>query len=143
MNKVADNKRLVPILSRFVSRCLRRRAGGLAGSRVLAALTAAAILVGVQTAARFERADTAETVLVTSLAAPIPALHSVPSYRITSAPRTASRLPDHIAAALPARAHDGLRRSFTLRASTTGAIEQPVASIVSRGYDATAPPALS
>jgi hypothetical protein len=117
--------------------------GVIAGSRIIAALAAATIVVGAQTTMRFERLDATETTLVASLSAPMPALHAVSVHRAPVAVRSLSRLPAHLDAALPAYGQKELRHSGPPHSVTVGASEQLRASIVSRGYDATAPPALS
>lgn len=143
MSKVVDTYRPMRSLSRLLSRCLRTRTGLTSGARVLAVLTAAAMLVGVQATAGLARAGSAERDVVAALSAPLSALHSAPSYRVSFGPRSASRSPDHLAAALPACPYHGVRAVPASRSVTSDAIEQPRAPIVTRGYDATAPPVLS
>ena len=143
VKKVADDQRLVRSASRWMSRCLRSSARLTAGSRILAALSALAIFIGAQSPARFERLGSPATELVAALSAPTPALHSVPTVRVVAAPRSVSRLPDTVAAALLASPDDGLRVALVACDVTHDAIEPPCGSVASRGYDATAPPALS
>jgi hypothetical protein len=114
-----------------------------AGSRILAALTALAIFVGVQSPASLERFVSSQTELVSSLSTPMPALHSVPTVRVVVAHRSVTRLPDTVAAALLASPDDGLRIALVACEVMPDAIKPPCGSVASRGYDATAPPALS
>jgi len=129
--------------SRLISRRLRMSVGFGANARFLGLLSALAIFVGVQTSAPFERVDSPSTELVTSLSAPMPALHSVPTSRVAFTSRAPSRLTDGLGVALPA---DRLREVATTtvsRHALAAVIARPSGSVVSRGYDATAPPALS
>jgi hypothetical protein len=143
VSKLPGNHRLMAALSRIVSRCLRMPTGLTAGTRVVAALAAATIVVSAQTTLRFDRAGTTETSLVESLSAPMPAWHPVSVQRVAVPLRPPSRLPAHVDAALPVDAAVPLRQSFASHAFAIGASTQPGASTVARGYDATAPPALS
>ena len=143
MSKAADNHRVMRSFSRLMSRCLRVPASLPASSRILAALTALAIFVGVQSPASLERFVSPQTELVSSPSAPMPALHSVPTVRVVVAHRSANRLPDTVAAALLASPDDGLRVALVACELMPDAIKPPCGSVASRGYDATAPPALS
>lgn len=114
-----------------------------AGSRILAALSALAIFVGAQASTGFDRVGSSETELIASLSAPMPALHSVSTSRVAFSSRAPSRLPDDPGVALAADRLGEVATTFASHHSVAGAIVRPTGSVVSRGYDATAPPALS
>ena len=142
MNRIATNHMLMPVLSRLMSRGARTRAGvRVAGSRVVAAFLAAAVLFGAQTSARFESAHTADAVHGAASTLALPALQTVANFRVAIESRSPSPVP--VGAALPPSAYDGLPVAFASRAVTSGAVEQLREAMASRGYDATAPPALS
>jgi len=137
--KVANPRRM-PSLSRFMVQYLRTRAGSITGARVLAML---AIVVGAHAVSPNERVGSAEAIVVTSLSAPMPVLHSVSSDRVAFSARSPSRQTDHVGNALPTTAYDELPLSLASRGVSSGASDRPRRSVASRGYDATAPPALS
>jgi hypothetical protein len=137
---VAPNQRRMRIFSRFSLETMRTRAQLISGARVFAML---AILVGAQAVTRLEPSASAETKLVVPLAAPMPALHSVVVSRVAFSSRAPSRLPDDIGVALAADGFDGVATALASHALPAVAIERPSGSVVARGYDATAPPALS
>jgi len=141
-NAAVDNRR-TRRLSRLIGRRLRSSAGLTGGSRLLALLSALAIFAGIQSAVHFERSGASRTELVTPLASPMSALHTAPTVRVVVAARSVSRLPDAVAAALPASPADGLRVALVACDVTLDAMQPPCGSVASRGYDATAPPALS
>lgn len=136
----AENPKPIRNFSRLTSRSLRVRGGLMGGLGFFAAL---AILFGVQAAAGVGRSGLPETTLDTSLSAPMPALHSVSLTRLAVAPRSSSRPSHDVGAALRPDTYDPLTIEFSPRSLPNGAIKQPRRSVVSRGYDATAPPALS
>ena len=127
-------------LSRLMSRSPRVRGGLIGGFRFLAAL---AVLFGIQAAANVERSSSLDTTLESSFRAPMPALHSVSLTRLAVAPRASTRAPHDAGAALRPEASVSLTVVRSPRSVTRVATEQSSRSIVSRGYDATAPPALS
>jgi hypothetical protein len=131
VSKTARDRTPMAILSRLTSRWLR------------ASFMMAAILVGIHAATRVELASSSDTISATSTATPIRALHSAPSYGTAFASRSASRLPDRVAAVLPESSGGTLAIAVNARSLTPSGPEQPNSSVVSRGYDATAPPPLS
>ena len=136
---IPDSHRQMRGLSRFRLRSPRGHPMFVGGSRVLAVL---AILWGALGTARLERADAGDARLVASLSAPMPALHSVASARVAFSSRAHSRVPD-IGPALPASEEERPALAVASRATARRPVEKPCASIASRGYDATAPPAVS
>jgi hypothetical protein len=147
VSKLATKHMLMPILSRLMSRGARaRHRVRVAGSRVLAGFSAAVILIGSQSAVRIDRQSAAETVRVAPHAAAVPALpalHSVAPCRVALESHSPSPSRVREGAALPAYAQAGLAARISSDAVTIGAIANHGGSVVSRGYDATAPPALS
>ena len=136
----SSNPKPVRSVSRLMSRSLRVRGGLFAGVRFLVGL---AVLCGIHAAATVDPSRPLDTALVSSLSAPMAALHSVPLTRLAVAPRLGSRPSDHAGAALRPETSPRLSLVRSTRSVAVVAIEQSSRSIVSRGYDATAPPALS
>ena len=143
MSQAADDHSVLRSFSRLMSRCLRTSIHHASGARVLGFLSALAIVVGAQTSAHFERVGSSSTELVTSLSAPMPALHSVPTSRVAFASRAPSRLTDNLGVALPAGGLGEVATTIASHHLLASLIARPSGSVVARGYDATAPPALS
>ena len=148
MKRLTGLLQLMPLASRSLSRSPRTRAGaGLHGAlaRLLAGVSAAALLFAAQTSDRLQRGpsvDAFDSASPTTLAV----LHSVPSHRLALESRSPARSParwtNRFDAALPAFA----RATHVREAAHHVVAVAPSlasASIAGRGYDATAPPALS
>ena len=144
MKRLTGLLQLMPLASRSLSRSPRTRAGaGLHGAlaRLRAGVSAAALLFAAQTSDRLQRGpsvDAFDSASPTTLAV----LHSVPSHRLALESRSPARSTNRFDAALPAFA----RATHVREAAHHVVAVAPLlasASIAGRGYDATAPPALS
>lgn len=133
----------VHTLRSFVSRCLSRdartlvRTGGDV-SRLIFALAAAGVLLAAQTI-RFGREGSA----VTLRSASSPAPHFAPSHRLALASRPPVQWQSGSDAALLNDACAAARDTLARESTTIPARASCGASVVARGYDATAPPPLS
>jgi hypothetical protein len=138
---------LMPMISRVLSRCTRAWAGVRpAGSRVIAALAAAAILLGANAPLQVEREARTDALRGVSTSSLLVALHSAPLHQLTLASRSGlrpSRWSSSTGAALPAPAHRHLPTTVAGGPAPRAAHQRRGASVAARGYDATAPPALS
>lgn len=147
MSSFARTHTLMPMISRVLSRCTRAWAGVRpAGSRVVAALAASAILLGANASLQLEREARTDAFRGVSSAGSLVALHSAPLQHLTLASRSGSRpsrWSSSIGAALPAPARGHLPPTVAGRPALRGTHEQSGESVAARGYDATAPPALS
>jgi len=114
-----------------------------ASSRVVAALAAAAILVAMQASNRAEPSASVDAGRAVASAASLVALHSVPTYRLALDLRSSGRWASSVGTPLPARVELELPPTVARRIAISSAIEQRDTSVAARGYDATAPPALS
>lgn len=130
-------------ISRLISRDRRTRVGfhGV-GSRIVAALVSAAILFAAYASVRAERDPSA--LYSAATAASLPALHSAVLRRVPldarSSTRRSTKAP--LDTALPARAAVSMPVAAD-QAASGRALESFAATVAVRGYDATAPPALS
>ena len=144
MRSPAHPRMLMPLLSRFISRGGSARAGASrASSRLITGLVAAAFVFAAQVAIRFERADSPDALRAISPAASVAALHSAPGHRFTLESHSASRRPTSFAPALPSCSRVVLFETTDCDTAIPRVAEQRIAPAVARGYDATAPPALS
>jgi hypothetical protein len=140
VNWFSPRRTLLSIVSRFISRGGRTRAGvGGAGSRLIAALAAASIVFTPQARIRFERDASADAFRAISPVASVVALHSASTHRAAFE----SRSPSSSDAALPSRASTALLEPFGLRAAIVSVVDWHDTGLLARGYDATAPPTLS
>jgi hypothetical protein len=132
------------IVSRVISRGARAR--GVArtvGSRVIGALAAAAILFAAQVSSRADRTASTDVVRAVSPAASSLALHTAPAHHLELDLRASARWPSTIGTPLPVFAVAALSETVRRLVSIVAALEHRDTSVVARGYDATAPPALS
>ena len=148
MNRPAHPRMLMPLLSRFISRGGSARAGtGAIRPRLVAALAAAAIVFVAQASVRFESASADDALRVVTPAASFAALHSAPSHRLAleshSPSHSPSRRPASFAPALPSCSRVVVLDGSTCDAAIQRVSEHRITPAVARGYDATAPPALS
>jgi len=110
---------------------------------LFAALVAAAFVFAAQVSVRFERADSAGAVGAVSPATAVAALHSASGHRSTLESHSASRRPASLAAALPPCSGVVFLDTSARDTAIPRVTEQRTTPAVARGYDATAPPALS
>ncbi len=144
MNRFAGHQALVPILSRLMPRGARVRCGAVnSGLRVLALLALAPILFGLGASVGIGGGDAATTVHVAPSVGSLPALHVVHAYRLGVEARAHSRAHAPVDAAPSMLDPMGASVMSSRRALAISAIAQPRPAAVDRGYDATAPPALS
>ena len=143
MSRFARTYTLMLIVSRLMARGARTRAGvRCACSRVIATVTAA-ILFGAQISIHLQHDATADEVRSFSTAAPFAALHSPPTNRFALEPRSSTRPPSSRDVPSPEYAQDAFSRTIEHHIAVAAAIGFVGQSAVARGYDATAPPALS
>lgn len=146
MSSFARTHTLMPMISRVFSRCTGAFAGVRpAGSRAIAVFAAAAILLGGNASLRLEGQARADALRDVSPTAGLVALHSASLHHLTLASRSgsrSSRVSSSVGAPLPARAHRTPQLPL-VREPAAGGAQQCGASVDARGYDATAPPALS
>jgi hypothetical protein len=140
----AHLRMLMPLLSRFISRGGAARAGARRVSpRLIAALVAAAFVFAAQVSIRFDRADAADVLRAVSPAASLAALRSAPGNRFALESHSLSRRPASFAAALPSCSRVLLLDTADCDVAILSVSEQRITPAAARGYDATAPPALS
>jgi hypothetical protein len=113
-----------------------------AGSRVIAAFAAFAILCAAQVSTRATSA-TAVDVVRASTATSLVALHAASMHRLGQELRSSMRWPSGVDAPLAASIRIGLPELILDPVAIVGAVEQSDSAVAARGYDATAPPALS
>lgn len=131
------------IISRVFSRGkVAREAFRTAGSCVIAALAAAAVLFTAQLSTRQAAAAAADGPRAPSVTSLV-ALHPVPTQRLGHELRSSMRWPPSMDVPLLAPARLELAEPIDVRVTIVGTIEQSDTSVAARGYDATAPPALS
>jgi hypothetical protein len=111
--------------------------------RVIAAFTALALLVAAQGTIRLQGDSSAGAIRASSTATAFAALHAAPTHRLALDSRSSTRWPS--GADVPVLSHGTISSSETIEhsvaiATTIGRANEPS---VARGYDATAPPALS
>ena len=146
MKRLAGPLQLMPLASRSLSRSPRARVG-LHGAfvRLLAGVAAAALLFAAQTSDRLQRGPSVDA-FDSASATTLPVLHSVPPHRLALDSRSLGRSParstHRLDAALPAFAQATHVREAAHHVVAV-APSLASASIAGRGYDATAPPALS
>lgn len=111
-------------------------------ARLMAGIAGAALLVASQSVDQSRRDASVDALHSIVPAATLPALHPIPSQRLAAQSRWSTHWSTGHAAALPAVVQASLLPDAALdgAASTSIAV---CAATVSRGYDATAPPALS
>jgi hypothetical protein len=144
VSKPAHLRTLMPLLSRFISRGGSARAGASRVSpRLVAGLVAAAFVFAAQVSIRFERADSADALRAVWPAASVAALHSAPSHRFTLESHSASRRSVGFTAALPSCSRVVFVDTLDCDVAIPKLAEQRITRAAARGYDATAPPALS
>jgi len=111
-------------------------------ARLITGFAATALLFAAQTADRLHRGPFVDTLHSISPAATLPALHSAPAHRLAPEVRSPARSTNGPGAQLPAFAWQTFGGDATHH--VVGVAFAPAsASIAARGYDATAPPALS
>lgn len=131
------------IASRVLSRGkVVRGAFRTAGSRVIAALAAAAVLLTAQISTR-QATVAAADVLHASSATSLVALHPAPMHRLGQELRSSMRWPSGMDVPLLAPPRIELPEPVAVRVTIVSTIEQSDSSVAARGYDATAPPAVS
>jgi len=146
VKRLAGPLQLMPLASRSLSRSPRARVG-LHGAfvRLLAGVAAAALLFAAQTSDRLQRGPSVDA-FDSASATTLPVLHSVPTHRLLLDSRSLGRSParstHRLDAALPAFAQATHVREAAHHVVAV-APSLASASIAGRGYDATAPPALS
>ena len=113
-----------------------------AASRVMAAFAALAILFAAQASSRVASAAAAD-VLRASASTSLVALHSAPIHRLGQELRSSARWPSGVDAPLAASVHIALPALAAGHVAIVAAVEQRDRAVAARGYDATAPPALS
>jgi hypothetical protein len=111
--------------------------------RLIAAFAALALLVAAQGAVRVERDASAPAFRAVSAAASFTALHSAPAHRLTLESRSATRWPSSTDVPMPTSGIALASETIVHRVAIATAIGRANAPSVARGYDATAPPALS
>ena len=134
-------------LQAFASRSLSRRARAHASiqnavARLITGFAATALLFAAQTSGRLHRGPFAGTLHSISPAASLPVLHSVPAHRLALEARSPARSTNGPDAALPAFAQPTFVRDGAHHVVAVASAHSS-ASTTRRGYDATAPPALS
>lgn len=113
-----------------------------AGARVIAAFAALAILFAAQVSGRTASAATVD-VLRAAGATSLVALHSAPLNRLGGEYRSSARWPSGVDAPLPAPVGIELSELVAGPVAIVVAVAQHETAVAGRGYDATAPPALS
>jgi hypothetical protein len=111
-------------------------------SRVIAVLSAAAILLGAHASIRVDR-GAADAVRTVSTTTPHVALDAAPSNGPTLTTRSSSHSATSLPTPLPARAHSVPAPAVGRQVAAADPRAQRDTSVAGRGYDATAPPALS
>jgi hypothetical protein len=111
--------------------------------RLIAAFAAFALLVAAQGTIRLESDSSAAAIRASSTATGFAALHAAPTHRLALDSRSSTRWPS--GADVPVLPHGTIRSSETIehRVAIATAIGRANEPSVARGYDATAPPALS
>src|SRR4051794_20043263 len=143
VSKLAGPQKFVLLASRRPSRCTRAQASlPNALARLIVGIVAAALAFAVAPSGRLQRASWGDALHSVSPLAALPTLHSVPSHRPALESRSPARSASGFNAALPAFAPasgvaDAVHRGRLVASAFARA------SIDARGYDATAPPALS
>ncbi|HWJ15661.1 MAG TPA: hypothetical protein VNS10_18105 [Gemmatimonadaceae bacterium] len=143
MKRLAGPVNLQAFASRSLSRSSRAPASiQNAVARLITGFAATALLLAAQTSGWLHRGPFVDTLHSMSPAATLPVLHSVPAHRLASEPRSPARSTNGPAAGLPAFARPTFVRDAAYHVEGV-AFAPSSASIAGRGYDATAPPALS
>jgi len=109
---------------------------------VIAAIAALTILVAAQSTAGLER-DAAAAYRPCSGAVSFAALHSAPTHRLAVDSRSSMRWPSNSDVPLPGHLLDGRSETIDHRVAIVAEMGHAHESALARGYDATAPPALS
>ncbi len=144
MSRPAHRRMLMPLLSRFISRGGFARVGASwVSPRLIAAVVAAAFAFAAQVSIRFERADSADALRAISPAPSVAALHSAPGHRFTLESHSASRRPANFTSVLPSCSGVVFLDTSACDAAIPRGSDQRITPAAARGYDATAPPALS
>ncbi|HXT17500.1 MAG TPA: hypothetical protein VN706_17800 [Gemmatimonadaceae bacterium] len=141
MRKLAGTLNVMPSASRSFSRSSRTRANlQHAVTRLITGVVAVASLVFAAQTLDRPRADASlDTLHSVSPPAPSSLLRSVPSSRIALESRSPARSATGLGAALPVFARATFA-STVASSAAAGASGAASASIIGRGYDATAPP---
>ena len=143
VKRLAGPLNFVLSASRRLSRSSRTRARLEPGfARLITGIAAAALLFAAQTSDRLQRGPSVDAFHSTSPLAPLPLLHSVLSHRLALESRPLARSAHGLDAALPTLAQ-AIVVTDTAHHVAAVAPSPASASIAGRGYDATAPPALS
>lgn len=111
-------------------------------ARLTTGVAAASLVLAAGTSIRLQRDLSVDTLHSVSAVAPLPVLRSVPSQRLALDPRVSARSPIGLDAALPPFAGPTLVRGRVPGVASAVGVAA-IASVAGRGYDATAPPALS
>lgn len=144
MSRFAETNKLMPIVSRLITRGARARAGiGGAGSRVIAAVAVLAILVAAHASVRPDRDASAETFRSFSAVTSFEALHVAPGHRLALDSRSPTPWSAGSDVPLPEHAPHAFSETVQHRIAIAAAIGHGGQPAVARGYDATAPPPLS
>jgi hypothetical protein len=141
VSRLAAAFKSMPWHSRPMSRSSRAHARLQSSSgRLIAVLAAAALLVSAQASDRVQRGGSADAARSVWSIAALPVSHAVLPHRL--ALRSTTRRPNDLHAALPAAALTsfGHIAARDVRLAESGFARAP---LVARGYDATAPPALT
>ncbi len=140
VNRFAGKHLLVPVLSRLMPRGTRVRRGAAAGLSAFALLVVAPILFGLRASTRVGRDDATASQVAPSVVS-LPVFHAAPALRLAFDAHSRTQSPFD---AVPP-SHDPIDAPVASSRGTlaTSAAAQPRDAAVARGYDATAPPALS